>query len=38
LNAIDAPERHQTCINAAGDAYPCGEIARTSLARIVEGR
>jgi endonuclease YncB( thermonuclease family) len=38
LNAIDAPERHQTCINAAGDPYPCGELARAALARIVEGQ
>jgi len=31
LLGIDAPERNQTCWDAAGQAWPCGERARLAL-------
>ena len=37
LAGIDAPEYRQTCTDAAGAAWPCGQEARTALERIVRG-
>ena len=36
LHAIDAPELHQTCNDAAGRDYPCGREARDALRRLVK--
>ncbi len=35
LYGIDAPEYHQDCTNAAGQAYPCGRAARAQLEALV---
>lgn len=33
---IDAPERHQTCYDAAGETWPCGGAARQALAARID--
>lgn len=38
LAYIDAPELAQSCKNAAGVAYACGQVARDSLRRAIAGR
>ena len=35
LHGIDAPEYRQTCKDAAGRDWPCGRVARTRLAALV---
>ena len=35
LYGIDAPELHQECKDADGNAWPCGTRARTELRRII---
>jgi endonuclease YncB( thermonuclease family) len=35
LHAIDAPELHQDCRDAAGAAYPCGREAREALRALI---
>lgn len=35
LHGIDAPERGQSCADAAGDAYPCGVQATEALGALV---
>jgi endonuclease YncB( thermonuclease family) len=37
LFGIDAPELHQDCRTAAGQAYACGQAARRALAELVDG-
>lgn len=37
LNGIDAPERGQSCGNAAGS-WPCGKVATERLTELVQGR
>ncbi|CCZ30876.1 putative staphylococcal nuclease-like protein [Proteobacteria bacterium CAG:495] len=36
LSGIDAPEYKQPCYNAAGKAYPCGELAFRALKKMVD--
>lgn len=36
LHGIDAPEKKQTCRNAAGNKYSCGEVATQRLAKILQ--
>ena len=36
LSGIDAPEYKQLCYNAAGKAYPCGELAFRALKKMVD--
>ncbi|KAL4854604.1 Succinoglycan biosynthesis protein ExoI [Chlorella vulgaris] len=31
LRGVDAPELAQTCLDASGSAYPCGEVSRDAL-------
>jgi endonuclease YncB( thermonuclease family) len=38
LEGIDAPERDQTCLDAAGKAWPCGQTATRQLRDQVRGR
>lgn|SRR5680860_75391 len=38
LFGIDAPERDQTCKNAAGVEYACGQMARDALAALVKNK
>lgn len=38
LGGIDAPERGQPCVNAAGTAFDCGEVARRGLDGFIAGR
>lgn len=38
LNGIDAPEARQTCRDAFGEDYACGQSAARALQRLVEGR
>ncbi|MEM6743127.1 MAG: thermonuclease family protein [Pseudomonadota bacterium] len=38
LEGLDAPERDQTCQDARGHAYPCGEAAAEALRRLIRGR
>lgn len=38
LAKVDAPERGQTCADAAGRAFDCGAAAADALARLVDGR
>jgi endonuclease YncB( thermonuclease family) len=35
LKGIDAPEYRQTCMNAAGVSWPCGDAARQSMAALL---
>ena len=35
LYGIDAPELHQQCTDASGEAWPCGLRARSELRRII---
>lgn len=35
LTGIDAPEYRQTCLDAAGAAWPCGDAARRSMAALL---
>ena len=37
LSGIDAPEYKQPCYNAAGKAYPCGELAFRALKKRYDG-
>jgi endonuclease YncB( thermonuclease family) len=37
LHGIDAPELHQECQRADGEAYACGREARSHLAKLVAG-
>ncbi|MEL6921392.1 MAG: thermonuclease family protein [Pseudomonadota bacterium] len=37
LQGIDAPERDQTCIDASGRRFDCGERARQELRRLIDG-
>ncbi len=37
LKGIDAPELRQTC-RRSGRSYPCGQVAREALSRLVAGR
>lgn len=37
LDGIDAPEGRQTCTRE-GKSWPCGEVARRELARLIGGR
>lgn len=37
LQGLDAPELHQACLRD-GRSYPCGEVARSALARMIAGR
>ncbi|MDQ8756077.1 thermonuclease family protein [Sphingosinicella sp. LHD-64] len=37
IAGIDAPEYRQTCTDADGRAWPCGEAARGALERLVRG-
>lgn len=37
LSGIDAPELGQPCVNQAGVAFDCGEVARRGLEEIVAG-
>lgn len=34
--AIDAPELHQTCTDAAGKEWDCGRAAKTALAKLIK--
>lgn len=34
LHGIDAPESAQTCLDSAGQAYRCGQVATNALARM----
>lgn len=38
LFGIDAPERHQQCSSAEGQAYACGQTATRALADFIAGR
>jgi endonuclease YncB( thermonuclease family) len=38
LEGIDAPERDQTCLNAAGNSWGCGQAATRELRRYISGR
>lgn len=38
LARVDAPERGQTCSDAAGRAFDCGAAAADALSRLVNGR
>jgi endonuclease YncB( thermonuclease family) len=38
LNAIDAPERDQTCRDQTGGAFACGAEATAELRQLIEGR
>jgi endonuclease YncB( thermonuclease family) len=38
LGAIDAPELHQSCLNASGHSYACGREAQKALRRLVSGK
>ncbi|MEM6441320.1 MAG: thermonuclease family protein [Pseudomonadota bacterium] len=38
LEGLDAPERDQTCQDARGHAYPCGEAAAEALRGLIRGR
>ncbi|SFI28835.1 thermonuclease family protein [Albimonas pacifica] len=37
LLEIDAPERAQTCLDAAGAPWPCGEASTQALAELIDG-
>ena len=37
LAGIDAPEYRQTCLDAAGAAWPCGKEARAALELLLKG-
>lgn len=37
LLGIDAPELEQSCRNADGAAWPCGQLARDRLAHLLKG-
>lgn len=37
LKGMDAPEMRQSC-ERAGVSYPCGEVARSALVRLLHGR
>jgi endonuclease YncB( thermonuclease family) len=37
LEGIDAPERDQTCLDAAGKSWPCGQVAARQLRDQVRG-
>ena len=37
LVEIDAPERAQTCLDAAGAVYPCGAASTEALAALIDG-
>ncbi|MEM1089917.1 MAG: thermonuclease family protein [Pseudomonadota bacterium] len=38
LHSLDAPELEQTCLDANGNTWACGEAARDALAAKVDGR
>lgn len=38
LHGVDAPERHQSCQTADGQAYACGQRATRALADFIGGR
>jgi endonuclease YncB( thermonuclease family) len=38
LHGIDAPERAQSCTDASGQSYRCGEAATAALTRLLGGR
>ena len=38
LAGVDAPERGQTCSDAAGASFDCGAAAAEALSRLVNGR
>ncbi len=38
LHSLDAPELEQTCLDANGETWACGEAARDALKAKVEGR
>lgn len=38
LTGLDAPELRQTCTDAAGESWTCGQESRQRLAALVEGR
>jgi endonuclease YncB( thermonuclease family) len=38
LDGIDAPELDQSCIDEAGDVYPCGQLAREALQQFIAER
>lgn len=38
ISGIDAPERGQPCINAAGQSFDCGEVARRGLEQAIGGQ
>ncbi|WP_081740007.1 thermonuclease family protein [Afipia sp. P52-10] len=38
LEGIDAPESDQTCLDAAGKNWPCGQNATRALRRLIAGR
>lgn len=38
LLGIDSPERKQTCQNARGAAWACGEVARSTLWKMTNGQ
>jgi endonuclease YncB( thermonuclease family) len=38
LSGIEAPELNQSCTNADGKSWNCGQSARQALARLVRGR
>ena len=35
LSGIDAPEYHQSCLDADGEAYPCGQKSREALKSMI---
>jgi endonuclease YncB( thermonuclease family) len=35
LVGIDAPEREQSCTDASGEAWACGEVARTAMTKLL---
>jgi endonuclease YncB( thermonuclease family) len=38
LEAIDAPELHQSCHDANGRVWPCGSVAARELRTVINGR
>jgi endonuclease YncB( thermonuclease family) len=38
LEGIDAPESDQTCVDAKGQAWPCGKMVAQELGRYLAGR
>jgi endonuclease YncB( thermonuclease family) len=37
LTGIDAPEREQSCTDAAGQSWACGEVARNAMQKLLAG-